>query len=132
MVWTLGGGQTEWPVRVRADVVDEFYLAVGGHRIRVQRRNKGKRRPLILINGIGAALEMWQPFVDEVDDRDIISLDLPGCGLSPALLLPIACRESPRWSPRSWMRWACTARMSAANHSAAWLPWSWCTGFPLG
>ena len=32
---------------------------------------------------------MWQPFVDELDDRDIISLDLPGCGLSPAPLLPM-------------------------------------------
>lgn len=89
MVCALGRRQRGGPVRVRADVVDEFYLAVGGHRIRVQRRNGGKRHPLILINGIGAALEMWQPFVDELDDREIISLDLPGCGLSPAPLLPM-------------------------------------------
>jgi hypothetical protein len=27
-----------------------------------------------LINGIGAAIEMWQPFIDDLDDRDLIWL----------------------------------------------------------
>ena len=74
---------------VRADTVAQVYVTAGGQRIRVRRSNIGQRRPLILINGIGAAIEMWQPFVDQLDDRELISLDLPGCGLSPAPLLPM-------------------------------------------
>jgi poly(3-hydroxyoctanoate) depolymerase len=76
-------------VNIRNGVVDEFYVTTGRHQIRVQRRNIGQRRPLLLINGIGAALEMWQPFTDELDGREVICLDLPGCGLSPAPLLPL-------------------------------------------
>jgi pimeloyl-ACP methyl ester carboxylesterase len=67
-----------------------FVATASGVRVRVQRRNAGGHRPLVLINGIGAALEMWQPFIDALDEREIISLDLPGCGLSP----------TPRWPLR--------------------------------
>ena len=74
---------------VRTNTVAQFYVTAGGQRIRLQRSNIGQRQPLILINGIGAAIEMWQPFVDQLDDRELISLDLPGCGLSPAPLLPM-------------------------------------------
>jgi pimeloyl-ACP methyl ester carboxylesterase len=70
-------------------VVEEFFVTVSGHRIRVQRRNTGRRQPLVLINGIGAAIEMWQPFLDQLDDRETVCLDLPGCGLSSAPMLPI-------------------------------------------
>jgi pimeloyl-ACP methyl ester carboxylesterase len=84
-------GRRQWSVRVRSDddVIGQFHVTAGGHRIRVQRRNIGQRHPLVLINGIGAAIEMWQPFVDELDEREVVSLDLPGCGLSPAPLLPM-------------------------------------------
>jgi poly(3-hydroxyoctanoate) depolymerase len=76
-------------VSVRDDVVDELYVTAGRQRIRVQRRNIGNRHPLVMINGIGAAIEMWQPFVDQLDDRELVCLDLPGCGRSPAPLLPM-------------------------------------------
>jgi pimeloyl-ACP methyl ester carboxylesterase len=69
------------------------YLTVGRRVIRVERRHVGKRRPLILINGIGAAIEMWQPFVDELDERELVSLDLPGCGSSPAPPIPMRMRR---------------------------------------
>jgi pimeloyl-ACP methyl ester carboxylesterase len=86
VVCTMGSGQQD--VRVSINTDDEFYVTASGQRIRLQRRNIGNRVPLILINGIGAAIEMWQPLVDELDERELISLDLPGCGLSPTPLIP--------------------------------------------
>ena len=76
-------------MNARTAAVDESYVTARSQRIRVQRRNIGNRYPLILINGIGAAIEMWQPFIDDFDDRELICLDLPGCGQSPAPLLPM-------------------------------------------
>jgi len=76
-------------VNVGNAFVDELYVTARSQRIRVQRRNIGNRYPLILINGIGAAIEMWQPFIDELDDRELVCLDLPGCGRSPTPLLPM-------------------------------------------
>jgi poly(3-hydroxyoctanoate) depolymerase len=76
-------------VNVRNAVVDELYVSARRHQIRVQRRNIGNRYPLILINGIGAAIEMWQPFIAELDDRELVCLDLPGCGRSPTPPLPL-------------------------------------------
>lgn len=40
--------------------------------------------PLVLCNGIGASLEVLQPFVDALDARiEVISFDVPGVGGSP-------------------------------------------------
>ena len=40
--------------------------------------------PLLLINGIGASLELLEPFVDEVDPSiEVIRFDVPGVGGSP-------------------------------------------------
>jgi poly(3-hydroxyalkanoate) depolymerase len=45
--------------------------------------------PLLLCNGIGASLELLQPFVDELDtQREIIRFDLPGIGGSPLPAVP--------------------------------------------
>jgi poly(3-hydroxyalkanoate) depolymerase len=45
--------------------------------------------PLLLMNGIGASLEVLQPFVDSVDRRrTVIRFDVPGVGGSPAPVLP--------------------------------------------
>ncbi len=45
--------------------------------------------PLLLCNGIGASLELLQPFVDELDRRrPVIRFDMPGVGGSPAPVLP--------------------------------------------
>jgi poly(3-hydroxyalkanoate) depolymerase len=44
-----------------------------------------QRVPLLLINGIGASLELLQPFVDEIDPAvDVIRFDPPGVGGSDA------------------------------------------------
>jgi poly(3-hydroxyalkanoate) depolymerase len=45
--------------------------------------------PLLLINGIGASLELLQPFVDELDPAiEVIRFDVPGVGGSPLPAAP--------------------------------------------
>jgi poly(3-hydroxyalkanoate) depolymerase len=45
--------------------------------------------PLLLCNGIGASLELLQPFVDALDPRrTVIRFDMPGTGGSPTPLIP--------------------------------------------
>jgi pimeloyl-ACP methyl ester carboxylesterase len=69
------------------------FLRMGDLRLRVLHTNPGEGRPLLLINGIGAPIEMWQPFVEQLDDRELIRIDLPGCGLSSAPRRPLRIRE---------------------------------------
>ncbi len=45
--------------------------------------------PLLLMNGIGASLEVLQPFVDALDGRrSVIRFDVPGVGGSPRPVVP--------------------------------------------
>jgi poly(3-hydroxyalkanoate) depolymerase len=65
-------------------------LTVGGRAIRVSVRDASPGwPPLLLCNGIGASMELFQPFVDALDQRrGIIRFDMPGIGGSPAPVLP--------------------------------------------
>ena len=65
-------------------------LTVGGRSIRVSvREGTAGWPPLLLCNGIGASLELFQPFVDVLDPRrPVIRFDMPGVGGSPAPVLP--------------------------------------------
>jgi poly(3-hydroxyalkanoate) depolymerase len=68
--------------------VDVRTVAVGNQLVRVAVRSARRRRaagtPLLLINGIGASLELLQPFVDELDRAlEVIRFDVPGVGGSP-------------------------------------------------
>jgi poly(3-hydroxyalkanoate) depolymerase len=65
-------------------------LAVGGRTLRVSvREGTPGRPPLLLCNGIGASLELFQPFVDALDPRrPVIRFDMPGVGGSPAPVIP--------------------------------------------
>jgi poly(3-hydroxyalkanoate) depolymerase len=65
-------------------------LTIGGRTIRVSVRDGAPGRvPLLLCNGLGASLEVLQPFVDELDhQRPVIRFDMPGVGGSPAPVLP--------------------------------------------
>jgi poly(3-hydroxyalkanoate) depolymerase len=58
---------------------------IDGQPLRVAvRPGTGAGVPLLLVNGIGASLELLQPFVDELDPAlDIIRFDVPGVGGSP-------------------------------------------------
>ncbi len=70
-------------------------LTVAGQRFRVViRPGDGNRTPLLMFNGIGAGLEMLQPLVDAIDsDVEVIRVDTPGVGDSPAALRPYAFAE---------------------------------------
>jgi pimeloyl-ACP methyl ester carboxylesterase len=52
--------------------------------------------PLLLCNGIGASLELLQPFVDALDPRrGVIRFDMPGIGGSPAPVVPYHLHTLP-------------------------------------
>jgi poly(3-hydroxyalkanoate) depolymerase len=61
-----------------------------GHQLRIDDRpGTGRRPPLLLVNGIGASLELLQPFVDALDPAvEVIRFDAPGVGGSPLPGLP--------------------------------------------
>jgi poly(3-hydroxyalkanoate) depolymerase len=65
-------------------------ITVGGRTLRVSvRPGDGTLTPLLLMNGIGASLEVLQPFVDALDPRrEVIRFDVPGIGGSPRPVLP--------------------------------------------
>jgi poly(3-hydroxyalkanoate) depolymerase len=65
-------------------------LTIGGRGIRVAvREGAPGRPPLLLCNGIGVSLELFQPFVDALDpQRPVIRFDMPGIGGSPAPVVP--------------------------------------------
>ena len=63
-------------------------LSIEGTRVRVSVRGEG--RPLLLVMGIGASLDMWGPLEEALGPRgyQLIALDLPGAGGSPAVFPP--------------------------------------------
>lgn len=65
-------------------------IVVGGQPLRVDvRAGSAADVPLLLINGIGASLELLQPFVDELPaSLEVIRFDPPGVGGSPLPALP--------------------------------------------
>jgi poly(3-hydroxyalkanoate) depolymerase len=63
------------------------FVEAGGLRLRVGRQGAG--RPLLLITGMGAHLDMWAPFARVVGDRELIAFDAPGTGLSQRPRLPL-------------------------------------------
>jgi poly(3-hydroxyalkanoate) depolymerase len=65
-------------------------VRVLGHDVRVAvRPGTAPGPPLVLCNGIGASLDLLQPFVDEVDPRiEVIRFDVPGVGGSPTPKVP--------------------------------------------
>jgi poly(3-hydroxyalkanoate) depolymerase len=65
-------------------------LTVGGRALRVSvREGTAGWPPLLLCNGLGASLELLQPFVDALDPRrPVIRFDMPGVGGSPTPVVP--------------------------------------------
>ena len=72
-------------------------LTVGGRTIRVSvREGTAGWPPLLLCNGVGASLELFQPFVDALDPhRPVIRFDMPGVGGSPAPVVPYHLAKLP-------------------------------------
>ncbi len=65
-------------------------VRVLGHDVRVSiRPGSAPGPPLLLCNGIGASLELLQPFVDEIDPGiEVVRFDVPGVGGSPVPKVP--------------------------------------------
>ena len=65
-------------------------LRVLGQHVRVAvRPGDAAGPPLLLCNGIGANLDLLQPFVDHVDPRiEVVRFDVPGVGASPMPRVP--------------------------------------------
>ena len=61
---------------------------------------QGRGTPLLICNGIGANLELLDPFVDEIEAVDVIRFDVPGTGRSPMPSMPYRLRSLARMMDR--------------------------------
>ncbi|GHH12281.1 alpha/beta fold hydrolase [Streptomyces lanatus] len=58
----------------------------GPRSVSVSYARVGTGAPLLLLHGIGHHRQVWDPVIPVLAaERDVIAVDLPGCGLSPAL-----------------------------------------------
>jgi pimeloyl-ACP methyl ester carboxylesterase len=58
----------------------------GRHKVSVVYERRGSGEPLLLLHGIGHHRQAWDPVLPAlVAERDVITVDLPGFGESPAL-----------------------------------------------
>ena len=74
---------------------------VAGQRLRVGiRRGDKARTPLLFFNGIGANIELTEPFLAAFDGPEAIVFDVPGVGGSPAPRLPYRPSTLARLSAR--------------------------------
>lgn len=76
------------PIRTKSSTV-----SVGMQRLRVTVENPGAGRPLLLINGIGATGDLFDPFRRHLQDRETIAFDAPGVGGSPTPWVPPTMRK---------------------------------------
>lgn len=69
---------------------DDRRIMVRGRTLRVRvRPGSGSSPPLVLVNGIGAPLEVLDPFVDALDPAiEVVRFDAPGVGGSPTPPVP--------------------------------------------
>lgn len=71
----------------RAAVGEPRTVDLDGVAVRVAEHGDGP--PLLLLNGIGGNMDMWEPVVRRIPDRRIVVFDAPGTGGSPALRRPM-------------------------------------------
>jgi len=72
-----------------AQGIDIRMIDVDGQMLRVGiREGASKRPPLMMFNGIGANLELAEPFMLALEDTGTIIFDVPGVGGSPLPSLP--------------------------------------------
>lgn len=69
--------------------LEVYWLTLNGLNIRAGiRRGDRSERPLMLMNGVGASLELLEPFIDAMEGTEIIIYDAPGAGKSDAPKTP--------------------------------------------
>src|SRR5215468_10762581 len=74
---------------------------VAGQVLRVGiRSGQHAHPPLLLFNGLGANIELVEPFLDALDEPEAIIFDVPGVGGSPAPRLPYRPSMLARLSAR--------------------------------
>lgn len=112
----LQGRQTEGAVVKDHVPLNIRTVDVDGVRLRVATR-AGKGRPLVLFNGIGANLDLLQPFAEALDEVALLIFDLPGAGGSPPLKLPRRLSCLARLSERLLDRLGYTAPVNVAGVS---------------
>ena len=66
---------------------DDEFVQVGGLALRVSSHGHG--RPLLLVGGIGANIEMWEPLRARLGDLPTVAFDAPGTGRSDTARLPM-------------------------------------------
>jgi pimeloyl-ACP methyl ester carboxylesterase len=75
-------------------------VRVGSLRLRYADSGAGRGndhgRPLLLVNGLGANIEMWAPLQRSLGSRRTIAFDAPGTGGSSTPLRPLTVRELGR------------------------------------
>lgn len=69
------------------------FLVTSAHGLEVHVRVQGEGAPLLLLNGFTRPLESWEPFVEALDERMVISFDAPGVGASPVPCLPLTIAQ---------------------------------------
>lgn len=62
-------------------------VIIAGTAVRVATWGQGP--PLLLLNGIGGNVEMWEPLARRLPGRRLVMLDMPGTGQSPPLRVPV-------------------------------------------
>ena len=99
-------------------------VAVGGRTLRVSVREGDQGwPPLLLCNGIGVSLELFQPFVDALDPRrPVIRFDMPGVGGSPAPVVPYHLATLPSLLAACSTSSATSRPTSSASPGAAGSP----------
>jgi len=77
-------------------------ITVLGQEVRVSiRGGTDGGRPLVICNGIGASLDLLEPFVDALDPAiEVIRFDVPGVGGSPAPSVPYRFGTLAHWLGR--------------------------------
>ena len=75
---------------VKTSGLQIYWLTVMGLNIRVAIRRGGdvRPKPLLLLNGIGASLEVLEGFIAAMPGCEVIIFDVPGAGKSEAPVLP--------------------------------------------
>ena len=81
------------------DTTEFRCIYIDGRRIRVGVK-RGHGTPLLVCNGVGASLELLEPFTTSLSDVETIVFDIPGVGGSARGLLPYTVQGLARLTAR--------------------------------